>query len=52
VRIWVLWEANDRFFSARLQNSNARTLNKIAAADNIEIIFDSTQQKTAPNGTQ
>ena len=27
VRVWILWEAKDEFFSPRLKNSNARTLN-------------------------
>jgi hypothetical protein len=31
--IWVLWNAEDRFFSPRLKNSNARSLNGDAAAD-------------------
>jgi hypothetical protein len=38
--IWILWEAQDKFFSPRLRNSNARSLNRLAAADNIEVIFD------------
>jgi hypothetical protein len=37
--IWVLWNAEDRFFSPRLANSNARSLNRETAVDNIEIIF-------------
>lgn len=37
--IWVLWNAEDRFFSPRLKNSNARSLNCEAAAGNIEVIF-------------
>jgi hypothetical protein len=37
--IWVLWNAEDRFFSPRLPNSNARSLNREAAASNIEVIF-------------
>jgi hypothetical protein len=37
--IWVLWNAEDRFFSPRLKNSNARSLNRDAAAGNIEVIF-------------
>jgi hypothetical protein len=40
VRIWVLWEAHDQFFSPRLPNSNARTLNRKAADRNIEIIYE------------
>jgi hypothetical protein len=39
VRIWVLWEAQDEFFSARLKNSNARTLNREKASGNIELIY-------------
>ena len=39
VRIWVLWEAQDSFFSPRLKNSNARTLNRTAAGDHIETIY-------------
>jgi hypothetical protein len=37
--VWVLWEAQDAFFSPRLKNSNARTINRDAAANNIEVIF-------------
>jgi hypothetical protein len=40
-RIWILWAAQDRFFSPRLTNSNARGINRAVAADNIEVIFDS-----------
>src|SRR6266511_4463108 len=38
--IWVLWNAEDRFFSPRLKNSNARSLNREAASGNIEVIFE------------
>jgi hypothetical protein len=38
--ICVLWNAEDRFFSPRLKNSNARSLDRDAAADNIEVIFN------------
>jgi hypothetical protein len=38
--IWVLWNAEDRFFSPRLKNSNARSLNRQAATGNIEVIFE------------
>jgi hypothetical protein len=37
--IWILWEAQDRFFSPRLKNSNAQSLNRETAAGNIEVIF-------------
>jgi hypothetical protein len=39
--IWVLWNAEDRFFSPRLTNSNARSINRDAAKANIEVIFPS-----------
>jgi hypothetical protein len=38
--IWVLWNAEDRFFSPRLKNSNARSLNRQTAGENIEVIFE------------
>jgi hypothetical protein len=38
-KIWVLWKAEDRFFSPRLKNSNARSLNREAATPNVEVIF-------------
>jgi hypothetical protein len=38
--IWMLWNAEDRFFSPRLKNSNARSLNREAAAESIELIFE------------
>jgi hypothetical protein len=40
VRIWVLWDAQDSFFSPRLPNSNARGLNRAAAANNIEVLYE------------
>ena len=40
-RIWILWNAQDRFFSPRLKNSNARSINRDAAGESIEVIFDS-----------
>ena len=38
--IWILWNAEDRFFSPRLKNSNARSLSRENAASNIEVIFE------------
>jgi hypothetical protein len=38
--IWILWKAEDRFFSPRLKNSNARSLNREASAGNIEVISE------------
>lgn len=37
--IWILWEAQERFFSPRLRNSNARSLNRNLAAGNVQVIF-------------
>jgi hypothetical protein len=41
--IWVLWNAEDRFFSPRLKNSNARSLNRESARANIEVVLDATK---------
>ena len=38
--IWILWNAEDRFFSPRLKNSNARSLHRAVADGNIEVIFE------------
>lgn len=46
--VWVLWEAQDRFFSPRLKNSNARAINREAAGSNIEVIFEAPKQKSPP----
>jgi hypothetical protein len=47
-KIWVLWEAQDRFFSPRMKNSNARTVDRDAAAANIEIIFEAAKPREPP----
>src|SRR5436190_1627135 len=41
--IWILWNAEDRFFSPRVQNSNARRILHGVAAANIEVIFPEPQ---------
>jgi hypothetical protein len=41
--IWILWSAQDKFFSPRLRNSNARSINRDVAADNIEVIFEAAK---------
>jgi hypothetical protein len=46
--IWVLWDAQDRFFSPRLKNSNARTVNRVAANDHIEVIYEAPKSNGAP----
>lgn len=38
--IWILWDAQDRFFSPRLRNSNARSIDREKARPNIEVIFE------------
>ena len=43
--IWILWTAQDKFFSPRLKNSNARSLNRDAAAASIEVIFEAPKPK-------
>jgi hypothetical protein len=37
--IWALWNAQDRFFSARLKHSDARSQNGATAAGPIAVIF-------------
>ena len=39
--IWVLWRAEDAFFSPRKPNANARALRRQKAEVNIEIIYES-----------
>jgi hypothetical protein len=46
--VWVLWEAHDRFFSPRLRNSNARAVNREAANDHIEVIYEAPKAATRP----
>ena len=38
--VWVLWRAEDAFFSPRKSNANARALRRRDAGANIEIIYD------------
>jgi hypothetical protein len=38
--VWVLWQAQDEFFSPRLPNSNARSIVREIAKGNIEVLFD------------
>jgi hypothetical protein len=48
--VWVLWEAQDRFFSPRLRNSNARSIIREAAKDHIELIYEAPA--AAPRSTR
>jgi hypothetical protein len=36
--VWILWDAEDRFFSPRRSNSNARTIDPSAAGEHIEVV--------------
>jgi hypothetical protein len=38
-KVWVLWDAEDQFFTPRRQNSNARTIAQDAASPNVEVLF-------------
>jgi hypothetical protein len=38
-RIWILWNAQDGFFSPRRRNTNARTVDQEAAREHIEVIY-------------
>jgi hypothetical protein len=41
--IWVLWHAQDRFFSPKKSNSNARTIDRGVAKDAIEVLYSAPQ---------
>lgn len=45
-KIWVLWDAQDSFFSPRKSNSNARALNMERALQNIEVIYTAPREVT------
>jgi hypothetical protein len=51
--IWIWWEAQDRFFSPRLKNSNARSINREVAAS-ISKSFSTSVRRTrrANKGTR
>jgi hypothetical protein len=38
-KIWILWEAQDTFFSPRRKNSNARTVDLRTAAPQVQIVY-------------
>ena len=44
-KIWVLWEAEDGFFSAKRQNSNARTVDMRAVRSHMQVIYEAKKQK-------
>lgn len=39
-RVWVLWDAEDRFFTPRKPNLNLRTIIVEPSAGNVEILYD------------
>ncbi|MGE5525927.1 MAG: hypothetical protein ACM3SS_19600 [Rhodospirillaceae bacterium] len=39
-KIWVLWSAQDRFFSPKRSNSNARTVDQSACGEHVQIIYE------------
>jgi hypothetical protein len=41
-RVWVLWHAQDGFFSPRKSNTNARALRHAEAAAHVEVLFAHT----------
>jgi hypothetical protein len=47
-RVWVLWRAEDRFFTPRKPKLNLRTIVAGVAAPNVEVIFDAPPAKAAP----
>jgi hypothetical protein len=49
-RVWVLWDAEDRFFTPRKSNLNLRTILANVASQNIEVIFDATAGKRVSGG--
>jgi hypothetical protein len=42
--VWVLWHAEDRFFSPKVANANARSLSRAVAVPNIEVIFETARR--------
>src|SRR4051812_31018886 len=52
VRVWVLWQARDEFFSPRRSNSNARAVLKSAAAENIEELFRARREPSVKPATR
>src|SRR5689334_5570829 len=47
-KIWVLWNAQDAFFSPKKPNTNARAALLNAAQPNIEVLFVGAKQGAAP----
>ncbi len=42
-RVWILWTAEDRFFTPRKEHLQLRTILADVASANIEIVFDVAQ---------
>ncbi len=50
--IWILWDAQDGFFSLRRKNSNARTVNREPANDHIEVIYEAPKPSVNRSAAQ
>jgi len=50
-RVWILWDAEDRFFTPRKSNLNLRTILADVASQNIEVVFDARMQNQVPGGS-
>jgi hypothetical protein len=44
-RVWILWEAEDRFFTPRKANLNLRTIIPVEAIGNVQVIFEATESQ-------
>lgn len=49
-KIWVLWHAQDHFFSPKKSNTNARALSMVAAESNIEVLYSKTRSPSVGRG--
>ena len=48
-RVWILWEAEDRFFTPRTEKLQLRTIFRDVASANIDVVFDAAQSTQAPS---
>lgn len=52
VSVWVLWQARDEFFSARRANSNARSMLKRVAVENVEVLYTIAREQPTDRKNQ
>ena len=50
--VWILWDAQDGFFSAKKPNTNARSILKTTAAVSIEVLFHRPAESKASQQQQ